>query len=101
MKKIKIEDQVFKIQMSGNSKRSLTLEFYVCNSNELNPYRETKELGVILYDTDEALRKSNEYIQYNNDDEIGINEVDELVKYLQKAKKHIKQFNDKSQPVNN
>ena len=98
MKSKKIDEQTFTFLMTGNQERNLILEFYVCNTNELNPYREIKELGIVLYDENEDLRKSDDYIQLDSCDSFGVDEIDNLIKYLQKVKKHIKQFNETSQP---
>lgn len=64
----------------------------------MNPHRYIKELGVIVYENDKEKRKSDEYRQMDNSNEMGIEEIESLIKYLQKVKKHIKTFNENSKP---
>ena len=95
---MKIEEKVFQFPMAFNKADDMILEFFVCGTNELNPHREIKELGVIIYEKDEEKRKSDEYRQLDNSNEMGIEEIEKLIKYLQKVKKHIKTFNENSKP---
>ena len=96
---MKTEEQVFQFPMTFNKGDDMILEFFVCGTNELNPYRTIKELGVVLYEKDNELRKSDEYRQLDNRNKIGIEEIEALIKYLHKVKKHIKTFNKNSKPT--
>ena len=42
---MKIEEQVFQFPMTFNKGDDMILEFFVCGTNELNPYREIKRIG--------------------------------------------------------
>ncbi|HBL77726.1 MAG: hypothetical protein A2W90_02535 [Bacteroidetes bacterium GWF2_42_66] len=95
---MKIEEQVFQFPMTFNKENDMILEFFVCGTNELNPHREIKELGVVIYEKDEEKRKSDNYRQMDNMNELGVVEIEKLIKYLQKVKKHIKTFNENSKP---
>ena len=96
MNKMKgIDEQVFQFPMTFNKGNDMILEFYVCKTNEINPHRETRELGVVLYEKDNEIRESNKFRQLDNDDEFGVEEIESLIKYLNKVKRHIKDFNAK------
>ena len=95
---MKIEDQVLQFPMTLTEQDDMILEFFVCKTNELNPYREIKELGIVVYERDEEKRKSDNYRQIDNFDELGLEDIEKLIKYLQKVKKHIKTFNENSKP---
>ena len=92
------DEQVFSIPMTFNRGNDMILEFFVCQTNELNPHREIKELGIVLYEKDFEVRQSDKFRQLDNNNEMGVEEIESLIKYLQKVKKHIKNFNDKSIP---
>lgn len=96
---MKIDDQVLQFPMTLKEQDDMILEFFVCKTNELNPYREIKELGIVIYEKDEEKRKSDDYRQIDNFDELGIEDIEKLIKYLQKVKKHIKVFNENSKPI--
>jgi hypothetical protein len=96
---MKIEDQIFQFPMTFNKGNDMLLEFFVCKTNEVDPYREVRELGIVIYEKDEEKRISNEYRQMDNMNEFGVDEIEKLIKYLQKVKKHIKTFNDNSKPT--
>jgi hypothetical protein len=96
---MKIEDQIFQFPMTFNKGNDMLLEFFVCKTNDIDPYREVRELGIVIYEKDEEKRISNEYRQMDNMNEFGVDEIEKLIKYLQKVKKHIKTFNDNSKPT--
>ena len=79
-----MENQVYRIEMSDKYK----LELYVCDTNELNPHRDIKEIGVVVF-------KDGEQID-GDIDEIGL---DSLIKFLTDCKKHILEFNANSKPT--
>ena len=69
-----MENQIYKIEMSNNSK----LEFYVSNTNEINPLRDIKEMGVIVFNENNQI-----------DGGIDENELNSLIKYLINCKEYI------------
>ena len=96
---MKIENQVLTIPFCYNKGNDMLLEFFVCKTNELNPYREIRELGIVIYEKDDKKRGSYKYRQMDNMNELGVDEIEKIIKYLQKIKKHIKTFNDNSKPI--
>jgi len=83
-REIIMENQVYRIEMSDKYK----LELYVCDTNELNPHRDIKEIGVVVF---------KDGVQIDGDiDEMGL---DSLVKFLTDCKKHISEFNANSKPT--
>lgn len=78
-----MENQIYRIEMTDGHK----LEFFVAETNELEPYREIKELGVCVL-------KDN----FQLDGELDDSQIDSLMKFLTEAKEHIKNFNLNSQP---
>ena len=92
----KLEEQVFKIPMGGNRLGEMTLEFYICETNELFPERNIKELGLVMYESDPEARISEGWRQFDNENDFSVEEIEKLIKYLQKVKKHIKTFNNNS-----
>lgn len=96
-KKNKIEDEVFRVDMCRSIGCDTVLEFYVCKTNDTKPYRDIRELGIVVY---EKTKKDNDFMQIDNLTEFGIEEIDSLIKYLQKVKKHVRKFNENSKPIN-
>ena len=96
---MKIEEQVITFPFCFNKANDMLLEFFVCKTNELNPNRKIRELGIVIYEKYEEKRKSDEYRQMDNMNELGVVEIEKLIKYLQKVKKHIKTFNENSKPI--
>lgn len=79
-----MENQVYRIEMSDKYR----LEFYVCDTNELKPHRDIKEIGVVVF-------KDGEQID-GDIDEMGL---DSLIKFLTDCKEHISKFNANSKPT--
>lgn len=79
-----MENQVYRIEMSDKYK----LELYVCDTNELNPHLDIKEIGVVVF-------KDGEQID-GDIDEMGL---DSLIKFLTECKEHISKFNANSKPT--
>lgn len=94
----KIEDQIFQVPMVANEGSDMILEFFVCKTNEIKPYRDIRELGIVVYEKDKNARESDDYRQLDNIEELDIEQIEELIKYLQKVKKHVKKFNENSTP---
>ena len=78
-----MQNQLYSISM-GDRK---TLEIYICDTNELNPYRKTKEIGVVL------LGKEMQF-----DGQLDFGEITSLITYLKKSKAYIKKYNKSTQP---
>ena len=66
------------------------IEFYTATTNDLNPYREVKELGVVVLHGEKQL-----------DFDFNEMEIDELIEYLQRAREYVSEFNINSKPVIN
>lgn len=96
-----MEKEVFRIPMAYKDSQSMVLEFFICETNEVEPERDTRELGVVIYEGDVEKRKdkSSNSIQLDNSNDFNVEKIDALIKYLKKAKKHIKFFNENSKPV--
>lgn len=63
------------------------MESYVCDTNELNPHRDTKELGIVIL-------KNDIQIDGMMDEE----ELKEFIDYLQRILSKIQKFNSNSKP---
>lgn len=72
-----MENNIYRIPMSDKK----TLEFFVCNTNTVEPYKKTKELGIVLFGDNLQI-----YGQLDKD------EIDSLIKYLTDCKKYIEDF---------
>ena len=86
LKICKMENQIYRAQLTNGGK----LELYVCTMNEINPYRNIKELGVSVL---------GKVIQL--DGNLGLNELDSLISYLQDCREYIKEYNENSKPCAN
>lgn len=79
-----MENQIYRINMESN----VDLEIYVCGTNELKPYKETREIAFQLIIKDKQL-----------DAGLEINELNSLIKYLTDCRDYIVDFNEKSVPI--
>ena len=93
----KIEKEVFRVPMVYKDSHTMVIEFYICETNETYPHRDIKELGIVVYEGDDTKWKSklNDPIQLDNGNDFDVEQIGKLIKYLQKAKKHIKTFNER------
>lgn len=64
------------------------LEFYCCHTNELNPYKKIRELGVVVSD-EKGLQIDFSFEQ---------GELKSLIAYLSLLSDHIEEFNSNSKP---
>lgn len=78
-----MENQIYRIGLNNKA----FAELYVCHTNELEPYRSTRELALTVIDGDTQLDAS-----------FAPEEIDSLIKYLQDCKTYIEDFNSKSKP---
>lgn len=81
-----MENTIFRKRGSGDSE----IEFYTISTNELNPYRDIKELGIVI-----LIGKT----QFDFD--LNEMEIDELIEYLKRVKAYVSEFNSNSKPVIN
>ena len=81
-----MENQIYRVNMESK----VDLEFYVCGTNELNPYKETREIGIQLIIEEKQL-----------DAGLDVNELNSFINYLTKCRDHIIDYNSKSIPVEN
>lgn len=86
-----MENTIYRINLEENKNKKIDLEFYICDTNELNPYRKIKELGIIILD--------NKKLQL--DASLSEIELDSLIEYLIDCKKHIINFNKESKQIEN
>ncbi len=81
-----MENQIYRVNMESK----VDLEFYVCGTNELNPYKETREIGIQLIIEEKQL-----------DAGLDVNELNSFLDYLTKCRDYIIDYNSKSIPVEN
>lgn len=76
-----MENHIYRISLSD----SHDLEFYICGTNEIEPYRETREIGIYVLKGEMQL-------------DAGLNEseIESLIKYLEDARRYINNFNRES-----
>ena len=68
------------------------IEFYCCQSNELNPTRDIIELGIVITGKDSL--GGHLQIDFSADED----ELDELIDYLENLKRYAIKFNRESKP---
>jgi hypothetical protein len=93
----KPENETFSIPMVWSKGGNLQMEIYICETNELNPHRNIKELGIVIIDKEK--QSTDNFVQIDNNNEFGVEEIERLIKFLNKAKRHIKKFNENSKPT--
>lgn len=77
-----MENTIYRVDMTEGN----TLEFYICGTNEVNPYRKIKEIGVTVF--------NKEGMQL--DASLEPEELESLLEYLRNCQRHIDNFNRKS-----
>ena len=93
----KTENETFSIPMGWSKGGDLQMEIYICETNELNPHRNIKELGFVIIDNKK--QSTDNFVQIDNGNDFGIEEIERLIKFLNKAKRKIKKFNENSKPT--
>lgn len=78
-----MENQIYRI----NLENAVDLEIFVIGTNELNPYKSTREMAVQIIIGEKQL-----------DGSLDLNELDSLIKYLNDCKEYIVKYNDASVP---
>jgi len=81
-----MKNQIYRIDLS----KTAEAEFYVCETNELDPYRDVLEMGFVVLD------RSND-LQLDGD--MDLDEPDSLIKYLKECRECIYEFNKNSKAV--
>ena len=81
-----MENHIYRVNMESK----VDLEFYVCGTNELNPYKETREIGIQLIIEEKQLNAG-----------LDVNELNSFIDYLTKCRDYIIDYNSKSIPVEN
>ena len=71
-------NQIYRIEMSENK----NLEFFICNTNVLEPYRRIKEMGVVLIGNNTQI-----------DGSLDLPQLQSLIRYLEDCKEYIQEFN--------
>jgi hypothetical protein len=79
-----MENQIYRVDMESKT----CLEFYICGTNEINPYRKTKEIAIQLIIEEKQL-----------DAGLDLNELNSFIDYLIKCKDYITEYNSKSLPI--
>lgn len=74
-----MNNQIYRIRMSDNK----SLEIYICDTNEVEPYKKTKEIGVVLLGKDLQI-----------DGQLNSEELSSLIKYLEDCKEYIDEYNE-------
>lgn len=75
-----MENQIYRLDATDNH----TVEFYVCATNETEPYRSIREMAL-------TVTKKNIQIDASlNDDEL-----ESLIQYLKDCQQYIKEYNKK------
>lgn len=78
-----MENHIYRVSLTDSHE----LELFICGTNELDPYRETRELGIYVLKGEMQL-----------DAGLGEAELDSLIQYLQDARSYITKFNIESKP---
>jgi hypothetical protein len=76
-----MDNQIYRITMSDKK----SLEIYICDTNEVEPYKKTKEIGVVLLGKDLQI-----------DGQLNSDELSSLIKYLEDCKEYIDEYNSLS-----
>ena len=74
------------LRLSGTD--GYTMEVYCVETNETQPYRETREGGIVLLGGEDD-------IFFDLDPE----DLEGMISYLQRLQKHITEFNNNSKPI--
>jgi hypothetical protein len=73
-----MENQIYRINMENN----VDLEFYVCGTNELEPYREIREMALQIIIGEKQLDAS-----------LDMKELESFIKYLTECREYIVEYN--------
>lgn len=79
-----MENQIYRVNMESK----VYLEFYVCRTNELDPYKEAREIGIQLIIEEKQL-----------DAGLDANELNSFIDYLTKCRDYIIEYNEASATI--
>jgi len=82
-----MERQKYEVRGTDNK----TIEFFCCQTNDLNPTRDIRELGIVVFDKDGL------QIDFDFDEK----EFDSLIDYLDRLRDYCREFNKNSKPIDN
>lgn len=82
-----MERQKYEVRGTDNK----TIEFFCCVTNDLNPTRDIRELGIVVFDKDGL------QIYFDFDEK----EFDSLIDYLIRLRDYCKEFNKNTKPIDN
>lgn len=77
-------NQVYRLKMTGNISDA-TLEVNVFDTNTVEPRKDIKELGIVVFDKNGMQLDSH----------LSLDEIESLINYLTACKTYIKTFNNK------
>jgi len=80
-----MENQIYRVELSQEKK----LEFWISNTNTLNPSIPQKEIGIMVFDKGD----------FQLDGSLDMQEIDSLINYLQDAKRHCERFNSEQKKL--
>lgn len=80
-----MKNQVYKL--NDGKKDASILEFFIVDTNKLNPTRDIKEVGIVVM-------KEGMQLDFDLDED----SIKSLIKYLDESLDYIKDFNDNSEP---
>jgi len=78
-----MENQIYRIAMSSEKK----IELFICDTNELEPYKKIKEIGIVV------LGVGTQF-----DGSLSSDGIESLIKYLEDCKEYIDEYNNKPTP---
>jgi hypothetical protein len=76
---MKMDNQIYRIRMPDNK----TLEFYICDTNEIEPYKKTKEMGIVFLGDNKQV-----------DGGLNYDELSSLINFLENCKEYIGDYNN-------
>ena len=79
-----MENNIYRLKLTDKS----SLEFYVSSTNEINPTRYIKELGVCVLGN-----------SFQLDGDLDLTQLNSLISYLEDCRDYIKEFNENSKPL--
>lgn len=82
-----MKNQIYRIRLSESKDKDLNLEFYIAETNDVEPYREKLCLGVLMMDGEVQM-----------DAALDEDELESLIDYLRNCSYAINKFNKESKP---
>ena len=78
-----MENQVYRLEDGS----SVNLEFWICDSNDIEPIKDIKEIAITLEDGESRY-----------DFDLDIDSTKSLIKYLKESLKYVEKYNKNSKP---